>query len=254
MGEVLLGGRVRGLLFDLDGTLIDTVALILSSFRYATGKVLGDPLPDAVLMRNVGVPLARQMREFAPDKADELLRVYREHNASIHDEMIAEYPGTHDVLAALFDRGVPMGVVTSKGTPMARRGLEIFGLDRFFEVVVTADDVPLHKPDPYPLRRAGELIGIPADECLYLGDSPHDVTAARAAGSVAVAALWGAFPARDVLDASPAFALTSIIELPELLAGPGTRFAVTPAPRETSDEAGRGASFEQPMPGKLPEE
>ncbi len=244
MRDELLGGRVRGVLFDLDGTLIDTVALILGSFRYATGKVLGEPLPDEELMRNVGVPLARQMREFAPDKADELLHVYREHNASVHDKMIAEYPGTHGVIASLFDRGVPMGVVTSKGAPMARRGLEIFGLDRFFEVVVTADDVPLHKPDPYPLRRAGELIGIPAEECLYLGDSPHDACAARAAGSVAVAALWGAFPAGDVLDAGPDFALSSITELPELLAGPGTRFAVTRPAGQGDSKSGSPHSLE----------
>lgn len=227
MGEPLLGGRVRAVLFDLDGTLIDTVALILSSFRYATGRVLGKPLPDEVLMRNVGVPLFRQMKEFAPAHADELLRVYREHNSKVHDEMIAEYPGTHQTLEQLARRGVPMGVVTSKGTPMARRGLEVFGLDRYFEVVVTADDVPLHKPDPYPLRRAGELIGVDAEECLYLGDSPHDIAAARGAGSLAVAALWGAFPAAEVLDAGPEYALTSITELPELLDGAGTRFAVS---------------------------
>lgn len=233
MGEPLLGGRVRALLFDLDGTLIDTVALILSSFRYATGRVFGEPLPDEVLMRNVGVPLARQMREFAPDQADELLRVYREHNSSVHDEMIAEYPGTREVLDGFFGQGIPMGVVTSKGTPMARRGLEIFGLERYFEVVVTADDVPLHKPDPYPLRRAGELMGVPADECLYLGDSPHDIAAARGAGAVAVAALWGAFPAADVLDAGPDYALTSITELPELVADGGMRFAVGKARVET---------------------
>ncbi len=228
MAERLLGGRVRAVLFDLDGTLLDTVALILSSFRYATGAVLGEPLPDEELMRNVGVPLARQMREFAPDKADELLRVYREHNASVHDDMIAEYPGTREALEWLAARRVPMGVVTSKGSPMARRGLELFGLDGYFEVLVSADDVPLHKPDPYPLRRAGELIGVPAEECLYLGDSPHDMTAALAAGSLAVAALWGAFSAADVLEPGPAYALTSMAELPELLDGGHARFAVRP--------------------------
>jgi len=221
-----LGGRVRALLFDLDGTLIDTVALILSSFRHATNAVLGAPLPDDVLMRNVGVPLAVQMREFAPEHADELLRVYREHNSRIHDDMVAEYPGTHAALEELARRGYPMGVVTSKGTAMARRGLDGFGLGRFFEVVVTSDDVDIYKPDPYPLLHAGNLIGVPAHECLYLGDSPHDMSAAIAAGSVPVAALWGAFGAEAVLEPGPEFALRSITELPRLLDGSGEEFRV----------------------------
>lgn len=221
-----LAGRVRALLFDLDGTLIDTVALILSSFRHATNEVLGSPLPDEVLMRNVGVPLAVQMREFAPDHADELLRVYREHNSKIHDQMVAEYPGTHAALEELAFRGYPMGVVTSKGTAMARRGLDGFGLGRFFEVVVTSDDVDTYKPDPYPLLHAAELIGVPANECLYLGDSPHDMSAAIAAGSVSVAALWGAFGAEAVLEPGPEFALRSMAELPRLLDGSGEEFRV----------------------------
>ncbi|MDY0087670.1 MAG: HAD-IA family hydrolase [Coriobacteriia bacterium] len=224
-----LGGRVRGLLFDLDGTLIDTVALILSSFRYATTEVLGAPLSDEVLMRGVGIPLATQMREFAPDHADELLRVYREHNASIHDDMVAEYPGTRETLQMLAGAGFPMGVVTSKGAPMAHRGLDAFALREFFEVVVTSDDVERHKPDPYPLDYAAGLMGLPTAEMLYLGDSPHDMTAAIAAGAISVAALWGAFPSAAVLHPGPEYALNSITELPLLLNGDSERLRVQPA-------------------------
>lgn len=224
-----LGGRVRAILFDLDGTLIDTVALILSSFRFATNEVLGSPLPDEVLMRNVGVPLAAQMREIAPDRAEELLRVYREHNSRIHDDMVAEYPGTRETLEALAAEGYPMGVVTSKGIPMTRRGLDAFALRDYFEVVITSDDVELHKPDPYPLVRAAELMGVTPAECLYLGDSPHDMSAAIAAGSVSVAALWGAFGAEAVLRPGPEFALDSIAQLPALLDGAAGEYRVYPA-------------------------
>jgi pyrophosphatase PpaX len=233
-----LDGRVRAILFDLDGTLIDTVALILSSFRHATKEVLGNPLPDEVLMRNVGVPLAIQMREFSPYHADELLRVYREHNSRIHDEMVAEYPGTRETLEELEKRGFPMGVVTSKGTPMAHRGLDAFGFGRFFEVVITSDDVEVYKPDPHPLHRAADLIGVPVDECLYLGDSPHDMSAALAAGSVSVAALWGAFGPEAVLGPGPEFALATIRELPMLLDGAGNQYRVVP--NEAEGTAGRG--------------
>lgn len=234
MADAKPGDRVRAILFDLDGTLIDTVALILSSFRHATATVLGAALPDDVLMRNVGVPLATQMREIAPERAEELLRVYREHNARHHDEMIAEYPGTREVLIELASHGWAMGVVTSKGAPMAARGLEALGLDGFFQVVVTADDVTTHKPDPHPLLHAAELMGVSPGECVYVGDSPHDMSAARAAGVVAVAALWGAFEPQVVMAPGPEYALRTITELPGLLA------------------ASRAARWREGAPGRVP--
>jgi pyrophosphatase PpaX len=134
-----------------------------------------------------------------------------------HDELAKPYPGTAETLTEIARHGLPMGVVTSKGTEGARRGLELFGLDDFFEVVVTADDVPIHKPDPYPLHAAAAALGIPLGYCVYIGDSPHDMQAAVSGGAIAVAALWGAFPARDVLAPGPAFALNEIGELPGLL-------------------------------------
>ncbi|HEY3317675.1 MAG TPA: HAD-IA family hydrolase [Coriobacteriia bacterium] len=213
--------RVEAVLFDLDGTLIDTVELILTSFRHATRVVLGESLPDEVMMAGVGMPLRQQMHDFSPEHADELLRVYREHNAEAHDRMVHEYPGTEAVLTELQRRGMPMGVVTSKGTPMTLRGLRLFGLERFFGVVVTADDVPLHKPDPYPLRHAAELLGVGIERCVYVGDSPHDMEAARASRAVAVAALWGAFGAEAVLAPGPDFAIASLPELLPLLDGGG---------------------------------
>jgi pyrophosphatase PpaX len=208
---------VRAVLFDLDGTLIDSVELILTSFHHATREVLGEQLPDEVVMAGVGIPLIKQMRDFSPEHADELLRVYRAHNAEVHDAMVREYPGTEAVLTELRRRGYPMGVVTSKGTPMTLRGLRLFDLERFFEVIVTADDVDLHKPDPYPVRHAAELLGVDVERCAYVGDSPHDMLSAMSAGAVSIAALWGAFSAEQVLAPGPDFALSSIEELPALL-------------------------------------
>lgn len=208
---------VEAVLFDLDGTLIDSVELILTSLRHATREVLGEQLPDEVVLAGVGMPLIRQMREFSPEHAEELLRVYRVHNAQVHDTMVREYPGTEAVLTELRGRGYPMGVVTSKGTPMTLRGLRLFGLERFFEVIVTADDVDLHKPDPFPVRHAAELLGVDATCCAYLGDSPHDMLSAISAGAVSIAALWGAFPAEQVLAPGPDVALDSIADLPALL-------------------------------------
>jgi pyrophosphatase PpaX len=217
---------IRAVLFDLDGTLIDTVELIRVSFRYATRTVLGEELPDTITMANVGQPLARQFQDMAPEHAEELLRVYREFNRARHDELAKEYPGTQETLRELQRRGVTMGIVTSKGTTAATMGIERFGLGGFMSVVVTADDVPRHKPDPFPLEFAAGLLGVGMGYCMYLGDSPHDMQAALSADAVAVAALWGAFAREDVLLPGPPFALAHIRELPALLDGDVERFAV----------------------------
>jgi pyrophosphatase PpaX len=210
---------LQAVLFDLDGTLIDTVELIRVSFRHATLTVLGYEVPDEVTMANVGRPLRQQFHEMAPRHADDLLRVYREFNMAHHDEMAKAYPGTIEVLSQLRSWGIPMGVVTSKGTLAATRGIDLFGLRPFLQIVVTADDVEIHKPDPYPLRFAAGLMGVQLEYCMYVGDSPHDMQAAVAGGAMAVAALWGAFPEEEVVVPGTSFALAGIEELPGLLAG-----------------------------------
>ena len=218
--------KLQAVIFDLDGTLIDTVELIRVSFRYATEAVLGEALPDEITMANVGQPLATQFNDMAPGDAGELLRAYREFNRAHHDELARAYPGTIETLAELRRRGIPMGIVTSKGTESATRGIAHFGLAPFMSTVVTADDVKLHKPDPHPLCVAAHRLGVDLEYCIYVGDSPHDVQAAISGNAIPVAALWGAFSAQDVLAPGPAFALSSIGELPALLDGDVERFAV----------------------------
>ncbi len=200
--------------------------LILVSFRHATAAVLGAALPDETLMRNVGQPLIAQFKDMAPDHADELLAVYREFNHAHHDELAKEYPGVHAALDAVGSRGLPMGVVTSKGTYAAGLGMDRFDLRKYMDVVVTADDVETHKPDPHPLRFAADRMGVPLGYCMYVGDSPHDMMAAVAGGAISVAALWGAFSRAQVVVPGTRFALEDISQVPMLLDGDTGRFAV----------------------------
>ena len=212
---------VEVVLFDLDGTLIDTIALILESMRHATATVLGAPLPDDVLMHNVGVPLRVQMREFSEEHAEELLAAYRAHNEIVHDDLVAEFEGIAPALETLIENGYRLAVVTSKSRPVALRGLATFDLERYFETVVAFEDTEIHKPDAEPLLEAARRLGVSIARCAYVGDSPHDMTAARAAGALPVAALWGPFRTR-VLEQDPALAIESLRELPGLLGRAGT--------------------------------
>ncbi|NTU70491.1 MAG: HAD family hydrolase [Coriobacteriia bacterium] len=209
--------EVEVVLFDLDGTLIDTMDLILASMRHATTTVLGEALPDEVLMHNVGVPLIVQMREFAPERAEELLASYRAHNAVVHDELVCGYPGTAEALAQLKEAGYRLAVVTSKSGPVAQRGMAAFDLEGYFDEVVAYEDTTIHKPEPEPLFEAARRLGVDISRCAYVGDSPHDMNAARAAGAVGVAALWGPFAER-VLEPGPTLALGCLGDLADALA------------------------------------
>jgi pyrophosphatase PpaX len=218
-----INDRLRALgavLFDLDGTLVDTIPHILASFRHATERVFGRPLDDEVLLRHVGVPLAYQMRYFTDDEAtaERLLAEYRAFNHATHDEMARIYPNTRSALDTLAATGVPIGVVTSKSAHMARRALDLFGLGGYFAAVVTADDTARHKPDPAPVRHAAEILGVDVRACAYVGDSPADIAAARGAGALAIAATWGVTERTRLIEAGPDLVFDDIAEVADALA------------------------------------
>jgi pyrophosphatase PpaX len=183
--------RFGTVLFDLDGTLIDSGSLILSSFQHATRTVLGQVIPDEVLMAGVGGHgIHAQMLEFDEEQADELVRVYREHNATVYRAVLA-FPGIEPVLGQLQREGRRLGVVTVKGRATVDVTFEVLPLRGYFGTVVTADDTERHKPDPEPLLLALERLGADVADAAYVGDSPFDIRAATAAGMIAVAVAWG---------------------------------------------------------------
>jgi len=191
--------RCKAVLFDFDGTLFDTGALILESFRHTAREFLDEVPTDEVLMRNVGIPLRVQMEQLKPGMGAQMVAYYREHNHALHDEMARPFPYIEEVLADFKGRAVPMAVVTSKGDVAFRMGSSLMHLDRFIDVAVTADDVDVFKPDPYPLRVAAERLGVALTDTMYVGDSPHDMMAALRGGAIAVAVLWGGIFSEEAL-------------------------------------------------------
>ena len=210
--------NLDALLFDLDGTIVDTIDLILSSSRYATEVVLGEALPDDVLRHNIGMPLKDQMEEYAPGHSAELLAVYRAHNAEVHDDLIREFDGVDAALRQLRALGYRLGIVTSKSVPVAQRGMDRFELGDLFEVLVGYEDTQVHKPEAEPVLEAARRMGVDPARCLYCGDSPHDMCAGIAAGALTAAALWGPFRER-VVEPGPDYAIESLAELVDLLGG-----------------------------------
>ena len=193
-------------LFDFDGTLVDTTEMIHQSMRHAASSVLGrDDIPRETLLANVGQPLPRQMELIDAERAELLLEAYRRHHEEHHDDLIGEFPGVEDALTRLRSAGVKVAVVTSKRLVSVEMALKRFPdlrdvVDRF----VTLEDTTEHKPHPEPLLRGLELLdNVPKEEAVYVGDSPFDVEAAKAAGLTSVAVSWGAFSEDTLRAAEP---------------------------------------------------
>lgn len=197
-------GGWRGVFFDLDGTLADTVGLILRSYRHTMETHLGAAPPDEAWLATIGTPLRDQLRDFARDdgEAEAMLETYTTFQAGIHDEMVRPFPGADAVLGTLRGQGVPIAVVTSKRNVVAKRTLEVCKLWSSVDLLVSADHVQRGKPDPEPVLHALAALELSGDaqDVLFVGDSPFDLRAGRSAGTRTAGVSWGAF-ARPLLEA-----------------------------------------------------
>ena len=184
--------RFPVVLFDLDGTLIDSGPIILSSMQYSVRTVLGREIPAEELGLTIGGQgIVAQMQAIDAEHADELVEVYKQHNDGLHETLEA-----FDDLLALLPRlkaeGRKLGIVTAKRHRTVRLALERFpALEDDFDVVVAHEDTSRHKPDPDPVLFAIEKLGGAPSDAAYVGDSPFDISAAKAAGAFAVAVGWG---------------------------------------------------------------
>jgi pyrophosphatase PpaX len=191
--------RYPVVLFDLDGTVIDSGAIILASMRHAAETVVGGEWTDAEQMKAVGGPgRDAQMVELDPHRVDELVRVYRAHNEPLHDTLEC-CAGMDVALAELKERGHRLGIVTAKRRSTVELAFARVPIEHLFETVVGGDETAEHKPSPEPLLLALERLGALPGETAYVGDSPFDMEAAKAAGVAAIGVSWGRIHTADKL-------------------------------------------------------
>jgi len=190
-------------LFDLDGTLLDSIELILTSFRHTARVHLDREPPDSQWLTGVGTPLRTQLAKLArsEDELDAMMDTYRTFNLDRHDAMAKAFPGVVDVVKELHRRQVNLALVTSKLSDGANRGVRLLGLDEELTVRVCADDVEHGKPHPEPVLKALSALEASPENALFIGDSAHDIEAGRRAGVETVAVGWGPI-ARDELEAA----------------------------------------------------
>jgi len=209
---------LEAVLFDLDGTLLDSIELIVASFEHT---MVAADLPRrsrAEILATLGRPLLDVFPEWSgePARTEELIGTYRAWNLAHHDDLARPYEGIPAAVEALAIAGLRLGVVTSKLSGAARRGLEVCGISGHMEVLVACDHVEQHKPHPAPVLAGAEQLGVPAERCVYVGDAPVDVLAGRAAGARTAAAVWGVEDDRALRETTPDWWLNAPAQLLEL--------------------------------------
>lgn len=220
MGSRPEGGPGGVVLFDLDGTLIDSEDLILASYRHTMQRHLGHVPPDDAWRSGIGTPLIVQMRRFARDEADVagMIRTYTEHNLTHHDDLVRPFAGVREALAILRAAGLHLAIVTSKKARATYMGLRRCALSAdWFGTIVTAESVDRYKPHPAPVWRAVADLGREPADAVFVGDSPHDMRAGRAAGVLTAAALWGPFGRPELEATEPDAWLEAPDDIPALL-------------------------------------
>lgn len=192
----MTAAAARAVLFDLDGTLIDSERLILASYRHTMRKHLGHVPPEETWKATIGQPLVVQMKMFADreDKVSAMIRTYVDHNLANHNDYVNPFPGVRPLVEAIRESGRVLGIVTSKKRRATHMGLAQCDLPaEWFTAIVTADDVERYKPEPEPVLEALDQLGISGAEALFVGDSTHDMRCGRAAGVLTAAVLWGPY-------------------------------------------------------------
>ncbi|MBU8787555.1 MULTISPECIES: pyrophosphatase PpaX [Bacillus] len=182
--------KINTVLFDLDGTLINTNELIIASFlhtleHYAPGRYQREDV-----LAFIGPSLYETFSGIHKDKAEKMISMYREFNHKMHDQLVTEYDTVYETLDRLAEEGYKLGIVTTKLRDTVNMGLKLTGLDRFFETVVTLDDVTRAKPDPEPVLLALSKLESRPEEAIMVGDNYHDILAGKHAGTKTAGVAW----------------------------------------------------------------
>jgi pyrophosphatase PpaX len=204
--------RFPVVLFDLDGTLVDSGWMILASFQHATRTVLDREIPDEVLLAGVGsAGLVEQMRTFDEERADELVDVYRSHYAPLHDELEA-FPGVVQLLETLHAEGRKTGIVTAKRRDIVELAFANVPIGPHIDVVVGSDEAARGKPHPDPILLALARLGAEPGQAAFIGDAPFDIAAGIAAGVFTIAVTWGGIHPFERVEAEEPDAIVSTVE------------------------------------------
>ena len=183
--------KIDTVIFDFDGTVMDTNNVILNSWQHTFRTLENREEKPETIIKTFGEPLELTMKNFFPDvPVEESIAIYRSYHYDNFGKLISVFPGMKELIRELKDKNYKLGLVTSRLRKTTMQGLEAYDLLPYFEVIVTADDTTKHKPDPEPLNIALEKLGAAPENSVMVGDTMFDILCARNAGVKSVLVSW----------------------------------------------------------------
>ncbi|EIJ80584.1 pyrophosphatase PpaX [Bacillus methanolicus PB1] len=205
--------KINTVLFDLDGTLIDTNELIISSFLHTLEKYYPGQYKRADVIPFMGPTLEETFEGINKDLAEDLAKTYREFNISNHDLFVKEFDGVYETVRVLKENGIKLGIVTTKRLDVALKGIKLTKLDELFDCLVAIDHVKKPKPDPEPILLALEQLQSVPEETLMVGDNHHDILAGKNAGTKTAGVAWSLKGKDYLAQFEPDYMLNNIADL-----------------------------------------
>lgn len=208
---------IKALLFDFDGTLLNTNELIVQTFMHVLEKYFPGQFQPEDCLEFIGPSLKETFEELDPENAEEMIAEYRKWNHEHHDELVKEYEGVLPALEKLHEMNIPMAIVSTKMRATIARGLQIMNADRFFKVIVGIDDVQNVKPDPEPINLALKQLGVEKEEAIMIGDNYHDILAGKNAGVKTAGVSWAIKGEEFLKSFEPDYMLKTLSDLVEIV-------------------------------------
>ncbi|MGG2083067.1 pyrophosphatase PpaX [Lysinibacillus pakistanensis] len=181
---------IKALLFDFDGTLLNTNDLIIQTFMHVLNERFPGQYSPKDCLKFLGPSLKQTMSDIAPGEEDAMIAKYRKYNELHHDELVTQYPDVVSTLEQLKAMGLKLAIVSTKRNGMIDRGLSVLGANHLFDVRIGTDDVKNVKPDPEPVLLALKRLGVNKEEAIMIGDNSHDIEAGHNAGIRAAGVAW----------------------------------------------------------------
>ncbi len=208
-----MNNNITTILFDLDGTLIDTNELIIQSFLHTLDRYYPNKYGREDVLPFIGPTLDQTFGSINKEKTEEMIRVYRDFNNTQHDYYTREFPGVYETIKTLHEKGFKLGIVTAKILYTAKKGLKLCRLEPFFDTVVALDHTTKPKPDPQPILKALEQLGSKPEEAIMVGDNYHDILAGKNAGTKTAGVAWAIKGKDFLLEYGPDYMLEKIEDL-----------------------------------------
>lgn len=207
---------IRTVLFDLDGTILDSNELIIKSFEY-TFKKYNFTFTEEELKEFNGPPLIDTFAKINPGYEEEMVKVYREHNHDIHEQYVKLFPNVIETIEELQKNDINMGIVTAKMRVAVDLGMELTGLDQYFETIVAVDDVTHSKPHPESVIKAMNELNGTAETTIMVGDNYHDILAGKNAGVKTAGVAWTHKGEEYLASYNPTYMLQDMKDLLEIV-------------------------------------